>query len=59
MNERKEGRNYRYPDSLIRVIGYIRVYFHLPYIQTEGIIKATTAKNPSSHPRVIHRLIEG
>jgi len=49
MNEKKEGRKYRYPDSFILVIGYIRVYFHLPYRQTEGIIKAT-AKNLPNHP---------
>jgi transposase len=49
MNEKKEGRKYRYPDSLILVIGYIRVYLHLPYRQTEGIIKAT-AKNLPNHP---------
>ena len=49
MNEKKEGRKYRYPDSLILVIGYIRVYLHLPYRQTEGIIKAT-GKNLPSHP---------
>ena len=41
MNENKEGKKYRYPNSFILVIGYIRVYFHLPYRQTEGIIKAT------------------
>ncbi len=49
MNEKKEGRRYRYPDSLILFIGYIRVYLHLPYRQTEGIIKAT-GKNLPSHP---------
>lgn len=49
MNERKEGRKYRYPDSLILVIGYIRAYLHLPYRQTEGIIKAT-GKSLPSHP---------
>jgi hypothetical protein len=41
MNEKKEGREHRYPDSIILFIGYIRVYLHLPYRQTEGIIKAT------------------
>jgi hypothetical protein len=49
MNEKKEGRKYRYPDSLILFIGYIRVYFHLPYRQTEGIIKAT-GKSLPYHP---------
>ena len=49
MNENKEGKRYRYPNSLILVIGYIRVYFHLPYRQTEGVIKAT-GKNMPDHP---------
>ena len=39
MNENKEGKKkYRYPNSFILVIGYIRVYFHLPYRQTEGVV---------------------
>ena len=50
MNKKKEGRKHRYPDSLILVIGYIRVYLHLPYRQTEGTIKATTVKNLPNHP---------
>ncbi len=50
MDEKKGGRKYRYPNSLILFIGCIRVYFHLPYRQTEGIIKATTGKNLPSHP---------
>ena len=50
MNENKEGKKkYRYPNSFILVIGYIRVYFHLPYGQTEGIIK-TIGKNMPNHP---------
>ncbi len=38
------------PDSFIFVIGQIRVYFHLPYRQTEEIIKATIGKNLPDHP---------
>jgi len=49
MSEKKEGRKYRYPDSLILFIGYIRIYLHLPYRQTEGIIKAT-GKSLPNHP---------
>src|SRR5215210_8378088 len=49
MNENKKGRKFIYPDSFILVIGYVRLYFHLPYRQTEGIIKAT-GKNLPSHP---------
>ena len=49
MNEKNEGRKYRYPDSFILVIGYIRVYLHLPYRQTYGTIKAA-GKNLPNHP---------
>ncbi len=38
------------PDYFIFVISHIRVYFHLPYRQTEGIIKATIGKNLPDHP---------
>ena len=53
MNENKKGRKFIYPDSFILVIGYVRIYFHLPYRQTEGIIKAT-GKNLPSHPSYGH-----
>ncbi len=33
------------PDSFILIISYIRIYFYLPYRQTEGIIKATIGKS--------------
>ena len=49
MNKNKKGKPYSYPDSFILVIGYMRIYFHLPYRQTEGIIKAT-GKNLPDHP---------
>jgi hypothetical protein len=49
MNENKNGKKYKFPDSFILVIGHISVYFHLPYRQTEGIIKAT-GKNLPDHP---------
>lgn len=38
MNNGKEGASYRYPDSFVELIGYMRVYFHLPYRQTEGVV---------------------
>jgi hypothetical protein len=50
MNENNNGKKYQFPDSFIFVIGNIRVYFHLPYRQTEGIIKATIGKNLPDHP---------
>jgi hypothetical protein len=49
MNENKKGKPYSFPDSFILVIGYMRIYFHLPYRQTEGVIKAT-GKNLPNHP---------
>ena len=50
MNENKKGKPYSFPDSfLLYIIGYMRIYFHLPYRQTEGIIKAT-GKNLPDHP---------
>ena len=36
----KKGRKFVYPDSFIKLLGYLRVYFHLPYRQTEGIVRA-------------------
>ncbi len=49
MNEIKKGKPYSFPDSFLLIIGYMRIYFHLPYRQTEGIIKAT-GKNLPVHP---------
>lgn len=53
MNENKKGRKFIYPESFILVIGYMRIYFHLPYRQTEGIIKATGKLLPD-HPSYGH-----
>ena len=39
MNKNKEGRKFVYPDSFIKLLGYMRAYFHLPYRQTEGIVR--------------------
>jgi hypothetical protein len=36
------------------VIGYIRYFFHLPYRQTEGIIKATGKRLPEKPPSYGH-----
>jgi hypothetical protein len=51
MNKNKRGKPFIFPGSFILIIGCIRYSFHLPYRQTEGIIKATgktlTEKSPS------------
>ena len=40
MNEGKEGGQYVYPEIFVRLLGYVRLLFHLPYRQTEGFLKA-------------------
>ena len=50
MNRNKKGKPFVFPDSFILAIGYIRYSFHLPYRQTEGIIKATGKRLPANPP---------
>ena len=40
MNRRKEGHQYVYPESFMEALGYCHAYLHLPYRQTEGLIKS-------------------
>ena len=40
VNNGKEGTSYRYPNSFVQLLGYMRVYFHLPYRHTEGVVRA-------------------
>lgn len=49
MNQKKVGRHYVYPNSFILVLSYVKAYFHLPYRQTEGVIKAVGKELPD-HP---------
>ena len=61
INENKNGKKYKFPDSFILIIGHIRVCLHLPYRQTEGLIKATIGKSipeDKRPPQVIHRPVE-
>src|SRR6476646_1626597 len=37
MNKDKVGEPFHYPDTIVLLLGYAKVYFHLPYRQTEGI----------------------
>jgi hypothetical protein len=48
MNRNKKGKPFVFSDSFILAIGYIRYSFHLPYRQTEGIIRATGKRLPSN-----------
>jgi len=40
MNERKRGSPYDYPDSLMKLLGFVHALLHLPYRQTEGFTRA-------------------
>ena len=50
MNEGKIGRNFFYPDSFIKLLGYIRAYFHLLYRQIECIVWAQPSNTLPSIP---------
>ncbi|MDN5847988.1 MAG: IS5 family transposase [Candidatus Nitrosocosmicus sp.] len=59
MNECKKGKPFVFPNSFILAIGYIRYFFHLPYRQTEGIIKVTGKglhANPHSYGHICKRI---
>jgi IS5 family transposase len=50
MNEGKKGRKFVYPDSFIKLLGYMRAYFHLPYRQTEGVVRKHASNTLPSIP---------
>jgi hypothetical protein len=50
MNEGKRGAAYGYPDLFVQLLGYVKVYFHLPYRQTEGVVRAHAANKIPSIP---------
>jgi Transposase DDE domain len=51
MNDGKKGAAaYDYPDSLVQLLGYMKAYFHLPFRQTEGVVRAHAANKLPSIP---------
>ena len=40
MNHKKEGHRFDYPESFMEALGYCHLYLHLPFRQTEGLIKS-------------------
>ena len=50
INQGKEGRKFVYPDSFIKLLGYMRAYFHLPYRQTEGVVREHASNTLPSIP---------
>ena len=49
MNLGKVGEPYDYPDSFIKILGYMRALFHLPYRQTEGVVIAHASTKGSRY----------
>ncbi|HXG06550.1 MAG TPA: transposase, partial [Nitrososphaera sp.] len=47
---RKARASFRYPDSFVQLLGYMRAYFHLPYRQTEGVVRAHAGSKVPSIP---------
>ena len=47
MNHNKRGKKFDYPNSFMKLLGYARVYFGLPFRQTEGMIRAYCNKIPA------------
>jgi hypothetical protein len=47
------------PQFFVQLLGYMRIYFHLPYRQAEGVITAHTGKKAPSIPdyRTINRRV--
>ncbi|CAN5677161.1 IS5-like element IS903B family transposase [soil metagenome] len=50
MNRGKIGEPFHYPDTFVLMLGHAKVYFHLPYRQTEGIVKGYTKEKLPSIP---------
>jgi hypothetical protein len=48
MNRNKRGRRYQFPDSFMKILGYVKVYFGLGYRQTEGLIRSYGAAIPAA-----------
>ena len=50
MNKCKIGEPFHYPDTFVLLLGYAKAYFHLPYRQTEGIVKGHAGDKLPSIP---------
>lgn len=47
MNCKKQGRKFRFPESFMKIVGYAKVYFGLPYRQTEGLLRTYSTAIPA------------
>jgi hypothetical protein len=53
MNQGKVSEPYNYPDSFIQLLGYMKVYFHLPYRQTEGVVIAHASRKVQQYHTIV------
>ena len=51
-----DGKEVHHTDTQIpfQLLGYMRAYFHLPYRQTEGVVRAHAGKEILSIPDSVH-----
>ncbi len=54
MNKDKIGEPFHYPNTFLLLLGYAKVYFHLPFRQTEGIAQGHAKGKVPSIPRLQH-----
>lgn len=40
MNRGKRGKPFAYPESLVKFLGFLRLFFKLPFRQKEGFVEA-------------------
>jgi hypothetical protein len=50
MNYGKKDVQYYYPNPFVELLGYMRIYFHLPYKQTEGFVRSHANEKVPSIP---------
>ena len=46
----KKGLPMYTPNTFVQLLGYMRIYFHLPYRQTEGVERAHASNKVPSIP---------
>ena len=59
INKGKVGEPFHYPNTFLLLLGYAKVYFHLPYRQTEGIAQEDMLKEKYLPFHIIQQLTEG
>lgn len=59
MNDGKEGASYVYSHSFVQLLGYMRVYFHLPYIDRLKVLLRLTQQTKYHQFHTIVQLTGG